>query len=76
VLSLYERAVLLRLQDCDERRDICETNNGAAIAICFGLENTGLQDGNEWWDICEVDNSVHVDITFKRSHLFGEYSIK
>ena len=35
---------LLLLQEGDERWDICEVDDCAAINICFGLENTGLQD--------------------------------
>jgi hypothetical protein len=42
---------LARLQDKDERWDIRKVNNSTAIAISFGLENTGLQDANECWDI-------------------------
>ena len=38
---------LLRLQDGNERWDICEFDSCVAIAICFGLKGTGLQDSNE-----------------------------
>jgi len=39
---LFLRTDLLRLQDTDERWDICEVDHFAAITICFGLEITGL----------------------------------
>ena len=42
---------LLPLQDVDERGDICEVDNRAAITICFGLENTQLQHCYKWNDI-------------------------